>query len=123
MEHQQTLVTEPPRFDLDQYIANYRGKTRVFRLIHIGKTSAYLQVDALKAAVTEAKAGQDVTLYEDAVSLLKQIASSEPEATLDVKWVDKTSREVKAETTRLEAELKGYKNNLIKERISVSDLS
>ena len=41
----------------------------------------------------------------------------------DLAWVDKMTRQVKVETDRLEAELKGYKNNLIKESIRVSDAS
>ena len=42
---------EPPKLDLDQYIANYRGRTRFHRLYHIGKTSSYLAPEALKQAV------------------------------------------------------------------------
>ena len=114
------LIADAPRFDLDQYIANYKGKTRIYRLLHIGETSAYLQTDALKAAVHEAKAGKDVLLFQTAVAKLRSVAPSEPEAQIDSKWVDRTSAEVKAETTRLEMELKGYKNNLIKESTRVS---
>lgn len=39
----------------------------------------------------------------------------------DLAWVDKMTKQVKSETDRLEAELKGYKNNLIKESIRVSN--
>ena len=41
----------------------------------------------------------------------------------DLAWVDKMTRQVTIETDRLEAELKGYKNNLIKESIRVSNAS
>jgi COP9 signalosome complex subunit 1 len=34
-------------------------------------------------------------------------------------WMEATTKQVKAETDRLEFELKGYKNNLIKESIRV----
>ena len=119
MDSRKPHVTEAPKLDLESYIANYKGKTRVYRLIHIGQTSAFLQIDALKAAVTEAKAGKDVGLYEGAVSILRRVTTSPPEATVDMAWIDKTNREVKAETARLEHELKGYKNNLIKESIRV----
>ena len=74
----------------------------------------------MRAAVAEAKKGTDVKLYEKIASTLYSIAPEDPEATLDTAWVQKTSDEVKYLTDRLESELKGYKNNLIKESIRVS---
>ena len=115
----QTKSLEPPKLDLDQYIANYRGRTRFHRLYHIGKTSSYLAPEALKQAVLEAKRGLDVSLYQKAVAVLAEVAPNEPEARLDSAWVDRTELAVKKETVRLEQELKGYKNNLIKESIRV----
>jgi COP9 signalosome complex subunit 1 len=38
----------------------------------------------------------------------------------DPAWMERKDKQNKAETTRLEHELKGYKNNLIKESIRVS---
>ncbi len=38
-------------------------------------------------------------------------------------WIDRMTKQTKAETDRLELELKGYKNNLIKESIRVSFLA
>ena len=96
------------------------GRTRLDRLLLIGTTSSYLCLEALKAAITEAKLGIDVGKYEEAVSILREIAPGDPDATVDLKWIDKTNKQVKAETNRLELELKGYKNNLIKESIRVS---
>jgi COP9 signalosome complex subunit 1 len=76
-------------------------------------------VEALKAAVIEAKLGKDVGRYERAVIALAEVAPGEPEADLDKEWIEYTRKVVKAETERLEHELKGYKNNLIKESIRV----
>jgi COP9 signalosome complex subunit 1 len=42
------------------------------------------------------------------------------EVQADSAWIEKKDKQNKAETTRLEHELKGYKNNLIKESIRVS---
>lgn len=50
---------------------------------------------------------------------LAEVAPNESESILDTEWVDRTQKLVKAETDRLEHELKGYKNNLIKESIRV----
>ena len=50
---------------------------------------------------------------------MKQAAPHDPDAVLDQRWVDVTKQTVRAETDKLEHELKGYKNNLIKESIRV----
>lgn len=96
------------------------GRTRYDRLVLIGSCSTYLSTEALKQAVLEAKNGQDVDRYEQAVFLLQKVAPSEPEAAPDTAWIENTRKSVTAESDRLEAELKGYKNNLIKESIRVS---
>ena len=74
----------------------------------------------MKAAVAEAKKEKDVKLYEKVASTLYSITPEDPEAVLDTAWIQKTGDEVKYLTDRLESELKGYKNNLIKESIRVS---
>jgi hypothetical protein len=96
------------------------GRTRFERLFLIGKCSTVLSLDALRLAVAEAKSGKDVERYEQAVEALKQAAPHDPDAVLDQRWVDVTKQTVRAETDKLEHELKGYKNNLIKESIRVS---
>ncbi len=77
-------------------------------------------MEALKAAVAEAKRGRDVGMYQAAVGYLQQVAPGDPDAIVDAAWVDRMSKQVNMETDRLEQELKGYKNNLIKESIRVS---
>jgi len=63
--------------------------------------------------------GKDVGRYERAVKALAEVAPNEREAVLDKEWVERTQKVVRAETDRLEHELRGYKNNLIKESIRV----
>ncbi|KAM5353809.1 hypothetical protein ACJ41O_000459 [Fusarium nematophilum] len=116
-----TIVRDQPKLDLDLYIQNYTGRTRFDRLLLIGKSSVPLCVDALKAAVAEAKAGSDVTQYIDAWDCLRTAAPGEPEAQRDQGWIDNTERANRTETVRLEAELKGYKHNLIKECIRMGN--
>ncbi|KAL7789797.1 PCI domain-containing protein [Trichoderma ceciliae] len=115
------IVTDLPKLDLDLYIQNYVGRTRYERLILIGKCCVPLRVEALKAAVVEAKSGSDVTRYKDAWSLLRSVAPDEPEAQRDEQWIESTEVANRTETTRLETELKGYKNNLIKESIRMGN--
>lgn len=95
------------------------GRTRFDRLYLIGTCSTLLSTDALKVAVAEAKSGKDVGRYEKAVRALSEVAPNEPDAKLDLAWVKDTQRRVRAEGDRLELELRGYKNNLIKESIRV----
>ncbi|KAL6239329.1 CSN complex subunit 1 [Aspergillus navahoensis] len=114
-------VDEGPKFELESYIANYTGRTRFNRLYLIGTCSSYLAVEALKAAIAEAKSGKDVSRYLRAVQALADVAPSEPEATIDREWVERSQKVVKAETDRLEHELRGYKNNLIKESIRMGN--
>ncbi|PKY06977.1 putative COP9 signalosome subunit 1 [Aspergillus campestris IBT 28561] len=114
-------VDDPPKFELESYIANYTGRTRFNRLFLIGTCSTYLSVEALKAAIAEAKAGKDVARYERAVRALAEAAPNEAEAVPDADWMNHQRKVVKVETDRLEHELRGYKNNLIKESIRMGN--
>lgn len=91
--------------------------------MHIGQSSVPLCADALKAAVIEAKSGRNVKAYVTAQELLQRVAPTQPEAKLDQAWVDKTEKENQGKTRELEAQLKTYKNNLVKESIRVSSCS
>ncbi|ORY70050.1 COP9 signalosome complex subunit 1 [Pseudomassariella vexata] len=113
------VIKDAPKLDLDLYISNYTGRTRFERLFSIGQSSVVLCVDALKAAVTEAKRGKDVRRYREAWECIRVAAPNEPEAQFDQAWADKTEKANKLETHRLETELKGYKNNLVKESIRI----
>lgn len=70
--------------------------------------------------MAEAKKGKDVERYEKAVEALAEAAPNDVQAVLDTAWTAHTSKLAKVETERMELELKGYKNNLIKESIRVS---
>lgn len=100
-------------------ILKSRGRTRFTRLLHIGSRPSHLRSEALSNAVAEAQHHQDVEGFEVARGLSK--SSADATMTLaDQEWIETTRQQVKAETHRLESELKGYKNNLIKESIRVS---
>ncbi|KAG9246270.1 COP9 signalosome-like protein complex subunit 1 [Calycina marina] len=116
-----STVNEPPKLDLECYIHNYSGRTRIQRLIHIGKYSAYLGVDALKLATKEAKETRDLKRYLKALNYLRHIAPNEPEAKNDQVWCEQSERENQAKSAHLEAQLKSYKNNLIKESVRMGN--
>ncbi|KAK4163449.1 putative COP9 signalosome complex subunit 1 [Cladorrhinum sp. PSN259] len=111
------VVKDAPKLDLELYIQNYRGRTRFDRLFLIGRSSVTLCVDALKAAVAEAKRGRDPQRYREAVECLRIAAPTDPDATFDQHWLEKQETANRMETARLLGELKVYKNNLIKESI------
>jgi COP9 signalosome complex subunit 1 len=95
------------------------GPTRFLRLQTIAMTSPFLSVDAFRLAIAEAKAGKHVGAYMEIVPAFEKLLPSDRLATLDTEWMERRAKKVKAETDRLEHELKTYKNNLIKESIRV----
>ncbi|KAJ8124725.1 hypothetical protein O1611_g8916 [Lasiodiplodia mahajangana] len=113
------IVQDVPKLDLELYIANYKGRTRFERLLLIGQSSVPLCLDALKAAVTEAKKGKDVQRYREAWEYIRLAGPNEPEAQYDDAWASATTKSNQAITRQLETELKGYKNNLVKESIRI----
>ncbi|KAF9735000.1 hypothetical protein PMIN03_007114 [Paraphaeosphaeria minitans] len=117
----QIVVKDPPKFDLESYIANYDGFTRAERLRHIGSHSTYLAVDAYRTAIAEAKRGKNVKLYCDLVEELAQIAPEDSAALTDTTWATEKTKKVEAEKEKLEHELKSYKNNMIKESIRMGN--
>ena len=115
------VVNDVPKFELTSYIANYRGRTVRTRLYLIASCCPPLRDEATRLLVAEAKKGSDTTIYQDAVSLLNRSSPPADGGTgLDMAWLEKKEKQNAAETARLENELKGYKNNLIKESIRVS---
>jgi hypothetical protein len=115
------IVNDAPKFELASYISNYKGRTILTRLYLIASCCPPLREEATKLLVAEAKKGSDTTIYQDAVSLLNKFNPPGDGSTgLDMAWLEKREKQNAAETARLESELKGYKNNLIKESIRVS---
>lgn len=113
------VVTEMAKFDLESYTANYDEPMRTKRLMHIAALSPPLAHDALRTAITAAKAEGDTRSYVKIVELLAAVDPSDSEATLDAEWMEKTTKTNAAELDRINQELRGYKNNLIKESIRV----
>lgn len=98
----------------------YPGLTRLSRLHLIGTSSRYLGQEALHLAIAEAQQGRNVSTYLDLAQQLHSLYPSDPLGRADQDWVDAKTRQIAAESEKLENELKGYKNNLIKESIRVS---
>jgi len=89
----------------------------VNRLLNIARLCPPLALDALRLAIPTSKSAKDTQQYLDLIKLLHSINPDDPLATVDAAWVEKTNKLNEHETDRLEHELRGYKNNLIKESI------
>jgi len=96
---------------------NRQGYTRLARLDHIARLCPPLSLEALRIAIPESKSAKNPETYLNLVSLLREIDASNELAKLDVEWMERKTKENQKETERLDQELRGYKNNLIKESI------
>jgi len=107
------VVINPEDFDLDGYINNYTGHTKIARLIFIAEHCKALEIDAFKAAIDELKQTMNTPLYKGVVEKVGERFG----IPLDAQWIDSTDKKATAQQERLELELNGYKTNLIKESI------
>ena len=83
-------------------------------------------------AIREAKRTGDVSYYISLNNILQELQLPQDvvaklpkdiQKGMDIPWAERQTKTVKAETDRLEGELRTYKNNLIKESIRVSSLA
>ncbi|KAF2427401.1 COP9 signalosome-like protein complex subunit 1 [Tothia fuscella] len=118
------VVKELPKMDLESYISNYDGYTKLMRLQCIAMTSPLLSKEAFRIAITQIKESatknggcSDVTFYQTLVEALEKLSPSDPLAYLDTDWMEQVTAKSARKTDILEKELKTYKNNLIKESI------
>ncbi|OZJ03716.1 hypothetical protein BZG36_03295 [Bifiguratus adelaidae] len=114
------VIAAPENMDLESYIGNYKGHTKIERLLFIAERCPGLAIEAYTLAVAEIKANTlDTARYQATVNSLNNLLEKEGKAplTVDQKWIELTSKKVKTASEKLEAELKSYKNNLIKESI------
>lgn len=125
-----------PTFDLDVWAAHYEGATvdltspsprlphltprpgplLPLRLAHAACHCPPLARQAMQLAIAAAKQGKDVQLYVRLCELAGQLSFRDL-ATPDPAFVSKQAEGNRRELARLEGELRGYKNNLIRESI------
>ena len=110
----------PPCIALQKILIRYIGYTRLARMLHIARLSPPLALEALRTAIPESKSAKDPRAYAAFTELLHEIDPENEAAIPDVEWIERKQKENQRETERLEHELRGYKNNLIKESIRVS---
>lgn len=113
------LAADDP-FDWEAYVANFQGRAKIVRLLHMAKVSPELQGPARRLAIETYKTQTLDTVGYLAVLDMHNSAGSARLAE-DEAWVIETSAKVKQEGEKLELELRNYQNNLIKESIRVSN--
>ncbi|TKA61010.1 hypothetical protein B0A55_13592, partial [Friedmanniomyces simplex] len=106
----------PPTFDLDVWAGNYEGALLPLRLAHVAIHCPTLARPAIALAVAHAKKSKDVRLYTRLCELAGQLGFPDVSAP-DAAWAARQEEGNKRELGRLEGELRGYKNNLIRESI------
>jgi COP9 signalosome complex subunit 1 len=104
-------------FDLEGYLSNYSGHTKIFRAIFIAERSKDLEVEATRIALEEIKKTHNTGLYKEVVE--KAIEKHGGLFAKDQAWIDGVEKKAQQQNDRLEQELNGYRTNLIKESIRV----
>ena len=94
------------------------------RLAHVAANCPPLARQSLSMAIDSAKHGKNVTLYSNLLELATRLGFSDL-AQPDQTYLTKQEEGNKRELSRLEGELRGYKNNLIREsmRMGQEDLA
>ena len=106
-----------PPVDLEALTSNYSGNACLNRLLFIAEHAAQesLKLDALKVAANILKTGENTRLYAQVIERIGGRLG--PAYELDKEWVDETDRRAAKKQEVLDAELNGYKTNMIKESI------
>lgn len=104
-------------FDLESYIANYTGHTKIDRLVFIAEHSKQLELEAYKAALDELKKTTNTAAYKRVADTVGDRLG--PAYRTDQAWIDNVDKRAAQQTEKLEQDLSGYKANLVKESIRV----
>lgn len=128
-EEDQNFIVENPTLDLEMYTANYSGLMKTERLMFVAKHAPSLRVEAYRMALSHVQKSFNVLMYQgihDKLAEAIRESSFLPDAvvdlmhqvpSLDVAWMDQTSKKAATLLEKLDTDLKNYKDNSIKESI------
>jgi len=111
------VVIKPEDFDLESYINNYSGHTKIARLIFIAEHCKSLEADAYRSSIDELKKTMNTSLLKTVFERVGDKLGSSYQ--LDQAALDAIDKKAVQQQERLELELNGYKTNLIKESIGM----
>ncbi|KAJ3343392.1 cop9 signalosome complex subunit [Gonapodya sp. JEL0774] len=118
----QKILVDSPSFEPEQYIANYSGHGRIERLLFIADHCPMHAIEAFKLALQNLKRTPNVIRYTQTAQRLNEALATRGAHPfqVDTVWIDQTQRSGRSTTEKLEAELKSYKSNHIKESIRMA---
>ena len=99
--------------DLEAYVANYTGITRIRRLAFIASVSPLHKQSALQMAAAEAKRTTNTSVYLELIN----VSGEDGGLVRDDAWLEQVDRKVGQQLDKLEAELNQQKTSLVKENI------
>jgi len=108
-------------FDIERYISQYEGNTKLLRLQFISKKSHKFREVAFNLLITELKKSWNTGFYK---SMFEEDEISRAGNECDFSWLEETDRRASQRQVRIETELAAAKNKVIKEsiRIGYTDL-
>jgi len=101
-------------FDVEAYVSNYRGVTRLKRMAFIAHQNTTLKPDVLRAAIDEVRKTPNTALYLELVSLAADTAGA---SARDDAWVEAEDKRATQRLEKLENDLNQHKTSLVKESI------
>eukprot|EP01133_Synstelium_polycarpum_P010566 gene10566-12291_t len=100
-------------FDLENYIAAYKGHTKIYRLLFIGEVSKEFEAEAVEMAQKEIRNSPNVEIYG-------QLCSKWPAVKVDTQWIDQTHKKNASHLDKLEQDLNTAKANMVKDSIRIA---
>jgi len=100
-------------FDVETYISNYAGFTRLKRMGFIAGQSTHLKADVLRSAIDEVKKTTNTVLYIELIAM----AGDLPGCVRDDAWVESEDKKATQRLEKLENDLSQHKTSLVKDSI------
>eukprot|EP00794_Sanderia_malayensis_P008909 gene8908-9861_t len=129
----ENFTVTSPTLDLDVYASNYKGLTKVQRLIFIAKHCPSLANDALRLAASTLKSTHNTDKFKEVMKMLAEVNSREAASAgaegqlqppqqqvispADLNWIEATENRAQTKLEKLDTDMKFFKNNSIKESI------
>ena len=101
-------------FDVEVYIGNYQGFTRVKRMGFISGQNSALKADVLRTAIDEVKKTTNTVLY---IELITMVGDTPGLGARDDAWVEAEDKKAAHRLEKLENDLSQHKTSLVKEGI------
>merc|ERR1719163_2128840 len=101
-------------FDVEAYISNYQGYTRLKRMGFIAGQNSTLKPDVLRTAIDEVKKTTNTILYIELITMAGDLPGL---STRDDAWVEAEDKKAAQRLEKLDSDLSQHKTSLVKESI------